>query len=198
VQPFRETTTDEGETVLQRTRLSRIASLSGDLALALSAKRLRMEIPVRECSYMGIEVPNKNPSVVALRSVMSRDYYEEEVKSNSPLLLPLGRDVSGAPVAVDIGIMPHLLIAGTTGSGKSVCIASIATALILNSTPDRVKMVMLDPKMVELSRFNGLPHLLGPVETDQERIIGVLRWCTARWTGAIRCWKNTHPQHRNL
>ena len=96
-----------------------------------------------------------------------------------PLVVPLGRDVSGAPVGVDLATMPHLLIAGTTGSGKSVCITAMITALVLNNTPEiACKLVMLDPKMVELSRFNGLPHLLGPVETDIERIIGVLRWCT--------------------
>jgi S-DNA-T family DNA segregation ATPase FtsK/SpoIIIE len=179
VQPFRETTSGEGEISIQRTRLSKIASLSSDLALTLSAKRLRLEIPVPGHNYMGVEVPNKNPSIVALRSVIESRYYaEQEQKGSSPLYIPLGRDVSGSPVGVDIAGMPHLLIAGTTGSGKSVCIAAIATALVLNNTPDRVKLVMLDPKMVELSRFNGLPHLLGPVETDQERIIGVLRWCT--------------------
>ena len=179
VQPFKETTTDEGESAMQRTRISRIASLAGDLALALSAKRLRLETPVPGHSYIGIEVPNKNPSTVALRSVYeSRYYFEALQKKKSPLLIPLGRDVSGLPVAVDLATMPHLLIAGTTGSGKSVCIAAMATALALDNSPDQVKLVMLDPKMVELSRFNGLPHLLGPVETDQERIIGVLRWCT--------------------
>lgn len=179
VQPFRETTDQAGETVMSRTRVSKIASLSSDLALALSAKRLRLETPVPGHSYIGIEVPNKNPSVVALRSVYeSRAYYDIAQKSHSPLLVPLGRDVSGKPFALDLATMPHLLIAGTTGSGKSVAIAAIATALILSNTPDNVKLIMLDPKMVELSRFNGIPHLLGPVETDQERIIGVLRWCT--------------------
>ncbi|HLU08778.1 MAG TPA: FtsK/SpoIIIE domain-containing protein, partial [Oceanobacillus sp.] len=103
---------------------------------------------------------------------------EESQKKKTPLFVPLGRDVSGAPVGIDLGTMPHLLIAGTTGSGKSVSIAAMATALILDNMPDTIKMVMLDPKMVELSRFNGIPHLIGPVETDQERIIGVLRWCT--------------------
>jgi S-DNA-T family DNA segregation ATPase FtsK/SpoIIIE len=93
-------------------------------------------------------------------------------------MIPLGRDVAGEPVGIDLAQMPHLLIAGTTGSGKSVCIAAMAAALVLDNTPDVIKMVMLDPKMVELSRYNGLPHLLGPVETDPERIIGVLRWCT--------------------
>jgi S-DNA-T family DNA segregation ATPase FtsK/SpoIIIE len=179
VQPFREAQGEGGETTVARTRVSKIASLSSDLTLALSAKRLRIEAPVPGHTYVGIEVPNKNPSVVALRSVYeSRFFYEDTVKNKSPLVVPLGRDVSGAPVAIDLAQMPHLLIAGTTGSGKSVCIAAFVTALILNNTPDTIKLVLLDPKMVELSRFNGLPHLMGEVETDLERIIGVLRWCT--------------------
>ncbi|MBZ0280338.1 MAG: DNA translocase FtsK [Anaerolineae bacterium] len=179
VQPFKETNTDEGETVVQRTRINKIASLAGDLTLALSAKRLRLESPVPGHTYVGIEVPNRNPSVVALRSVYeSKTMQDQLAKAKSPLFVPLGRDVSGAPLGVDLAQMPHLLIAGTTGSGKSVCIAALASALVLNNMPDQVKLVMLDPKMVELNRFNGLPHLLGPVETDQERIIEVLRWCT--------------------
>lgn len=179
VQPFKEKTDGEGETVLERTRINKIASLSSDLALSLAAKRLRLETPVPGTNYIGVEVPNKKPGVVTLRSVYeSRYFYELMLKKKSPLLVPLGRDVAGMPVAVDIGQMPHLLIAGTTGSGKSVAIAALTTALIMNNTPDLVKLVLLDPKMVELSRFNGLPHLIGPVETDQERIIEVLRWCT--------------------
>ena len=177
VQPFREG--KEGENAQGRTRISKIASLQSDLALALSAKRLRLETPVPGHSYIGIEVPNRNPSIVALRSVYeSKAYQEQAAKKKSPLFIPLGRDVSGAPVGVDLSQMPHLLIAGTTGSGKSVCIAAMAASLVLDNTPDLMKIIMLDPKMVELSRFNGLPHLLGPVETDLERIIGVLRWCT--------------------
>jgi DNA segregation ATPase FtsK/SpoIIIE-like protein len=179
VQPFREAQGEGGETTVARTRVSKIASLSSDLTLSLSAKRLRIEAPVPGHTYVGIEVPNKHPSVVALRSVYeSRFFYEDTVKNKSPLVVPLGRDVSGAPVAIDLAQMPHLLIAGTTGSGKSVCIAALVTALVLNNTPDNIKLVLLDPKMVELSRFNGLPHLMGEVETDLERIIGVLRWCT--------------------
>lgn len=175
VQPYRS----DGEGTTGRTKLSRIASYSSDLALALSAKRLRMELPVPGTNYMGIEVPNKNPSVVTLRSVYeSKDYYELSRKNSSPLLVPLGRDVAGKALAIDLAKMPHLLIAGTTGSGKSVAIAAFAVSLILSNPPDRLRMVMLDPKMVELSRFNGVPHLLGPVETDTDRIIGVLKWCT--------------------
>jgi S-DNA-T family DNA segregation ATPase FtsK/SpoIIIE len=180
VQPFREKKDGEGgETSVQRTRLNKIASLSSDLALALSAKRLRLETPVPGHSYMGIEVPNKTPSVVALRSVYESRFYQERLaKAKTPLFIPLGRDVAGEAVGIDLAGCPHLLIAGTTGSGKSVCIAAIATALVLDNPPDNVRLVLLDPKMVELSRFNGLPHLLGPVETEQERIIEALRWCT--------------------
>jgi hypothetical protein len=179
VQPFREKKDEAGESSMQRTRLNKIASLANDLALALSAKRLRLETPVPGHSYMGVEVPNKKPSVVALRSVYeSRAYFDALQKKKTPLLIPLGRDVAGESVGIDLAGCPHLLIAGTTGSGKSVCIAAIATALVLDNMPDTVKLVMLDPKMVELSRFNGLPHLIGPVETEMERIIEVLRWCT--------------------
>ncbi|MBC8100591.1 MAG: hypothetical protein H7Y11_14205, partial [Armatimonadetes bacterium] len=179
IQPFREKKDDAGETSMQRTRLNKIASLASDIALSLSAKRLRLEVPVPGHSYMGIEVPNKNPSVVALRSVYeSKTFHDQLQKKKSPLLIPLGRDVAGEAVAIDLAGCPHLLIAGTTGSGKSVCIAAIATALMMDNMPDMVKLVMLDPKMVELSRFNGLPHLIGPVETEIERMIETLRWCT--------------------
>ena len=178
LQPYREITNTEGEVSFSRTRINKIASLSSDLALALSARRLRMETPVPGQNYIGIEVPNRKPSVVALRSVYESRAYADEAAKRGPLFVPLGRDVSGAPIGIDLAGMPHLLIAGTTGSGKSVCIAAMAAALILNNTPETLQLVMLDPKMVELSRFNGVPHLLGPVETEPERIIGVLRWCT--------------------
>jgi len=179
VQPYRENSGDGGEVTFSRTRISKIASLSSDLALALSAKRLRLETPIPGTNTIGIEVPNHNPSTVALRSVYeSKAYQDEAARKKAPLYVPLGRDVAGTPVGMDLATMPHMLIAGTTGSGKSVCIAALAAALILDNTPDAVKLVMLDPKMVELSRFNGIPHLLGPVETDLERMIGVLRWLT--------------------
>ncbi len=179
VQPYRENANGGGEVTFSRTRISKIASLSSDLALALSARRLRLETPIPGTNTIGIEVPNHNPSTVALRSVYeSKMYQDESARQKSPLFVPLGRDVAGAPVGINLAQMPHMLVAGTTGSGKSVCIAALAAALILDNTPATVRMVMLDPKMVELSRFNGIPHLLGPVETDQERMIGVLRWLT--------------------
>lgn len=163
----------------ERIRMSKIASYARDLSLALAAKRLRMETPVPGTNYMGIEVPNKEPALVALRNLLeSAGYQREKRGSGAALLIPLGRDVSGEPVALDLSQMPHLLIAGTTGSGKSVCMAAIATSLLMQYRPDQLRLIMLDPKMVELTRFNGIPHLVGPVEIEHDRIIGVLRWCT--------------------
>ena len=162
----------------ERIRMSKIASYARDLSLALAAKRLRLETPVPGTNYMGIEVPNKEPALVALRNLLeSEEYKEEKRRSRAPLLIPLGRDVRGEPVSLDLSQMPHLLIAGTTGSGKSVCMAAIATSLLMQYAPDHLQMVMLDPKMVELTRFEGIPHLVGPVEIEHERIIGALRWC---------------------
>ncbi|MBX3063954.1 MAG: DNA translocase FtsK 4TM domain-containing protein [Anaerolineae bacterium] len=188
VQPFREVRDGEGNVTTQRVRVQKIAGLSNDLALALSAKRLRIQPFVPGHTYMGIEVPNKQPGVVALRPVLESEAFAHAFRKSDPeapngvreipLAVPLGRDVSGDSVVVDIATMPHLLIAGTTGSGKSVAITAMIVSLLMNNTPERLRMVLLDPKMVELSRFNGVPHLLGPVETDGERIVGVLRWAT--------------------
>ena len=176
VSPLTEQLTEDGERVVNRVRVSEITNLNGDLALALSARRLRIQAPVPGESYVGVEVPNRQPSTVALRPVLeSEAFYKVR---HRPLALPLGRDTSGVAFVADLGMMPHLLIAGTTGSGKSIMLAAMTTALVMNNTPDRVRLVLLDPKMVELSRFNGLPHLLGPVETELDRIIGVLRWAT--------------------
>jgi DNA segregation ATPase FtsK/SpoIIIE, S-DNA-T family len=157
----------------QKVRVAQISGLARDLALALSAERLRIEAPVPGRSYVGIEVPNLRSTVVRLRSVLESEAFN---KISSPLAIALGRDVSGQPVVADLARMPHVLIAGTTGSGKSVCIAALTTCLIMNNTPEDLKLVMIDPKMVELVRFNGIPHILGKVETDLERILAVLRW----------------------
>lgn len=157
----------------QKVRVSQIAALQRDLALALAAKRLRIQTPVPGQPYVGIEVPNQRSSVVRLRPILET---EEFYRLGSPLGIGLGRDVSGNAVVADLARMPHLLIAGTTGSGKSVCIAAITVCLVMNNTPEDLRLVMIDPKMVELVPFNGLPHLYGKVETDLERIAGVLRW----------------------
>ena len=166
----------DGSIVQQKVRVAQISSLARDLALALSAERLRIEAPVPGRSYVGIEVPEPRSTVVRLRPILESEAF---YKANSPLSIALGRDVSGQPVVADLARMPHLLIAGTTGSGKSVCIAALTTCLVMNNTPEDLRLVMIDPKMVELVRFNGLPHLFGKVETDVERILGVLRWAVA-------------------
>jgi len=161
---------------LRKVRVSQITSLGRDLALALSAERLRVQAPVPGRAYIGIEVPNQKSTIVRLRPVLETEAF---YKVSSPLALALGHNVSGEPVIADLAAMPHLLIAGTTGSGKSVCIAAFTTCLAMNNTPEDLRLVMIDPKMVELVRFNGLPHLYGKVETDLERILGVLRWVVA-------------------
>jgi len=166
---------DRADDERHKIRVSQISSLQRDLALALSAERLRIEAPVPGKSYVGIEIPNPNSTDVQLRPLIESERF---YRVNAPLALAIGRDVSGRPVVSDLATMPHLLIAGTTGSGKSVCITALTTCLVMNNTPKDLKLAMIDPKRVELMRFNGLPHLMGNVETDIERILGVLRWAT--------------------
>lgn len=166
---------DKSDEERQKIRVAQILSLQRDLTLALSAERLRIEAPVPGKSYVGIEIPNPNSADVHLRPLLESEAF---YRVNSPLALILGRDVSGRPVVADLASMPHLLIAGTTGSGKSVCITALTTCLVMNNTPEDLKLAIIDPKRVELMRFNGLPHLMGNVETDIDRILGVLRWAT--------------------
>lgn len=156
-----------------KVRVAQIAALQKDLALALSAERLRIQAPVPGKPYVGIEVPNPRSSIVRLRPILETEAF---AKVGASLAIALGRDVSGQPLVADLARMPHLLIAGATGSGKSVCITAIAACLAMNNTPQALRLVMIDSKMVELLRFNGLPHLYGKVETNIERIMGVLRW----------------------
>jgi len=163
----------DGKMIRQKVRVAQISALTRDLALALAAERLRIEAPVPGHSYVGVEVPNSSTTLVRLRPILESP---EFLKLQSPLAIALGRDVSGQPVVADLARMPHLLVAGTTGSGKSVCLASIITCLVMNNSPATLRLVVLDPKMVELARFSGLPHILGKVETDIERMLAVLRW----------------------
>ncbi len=175
-----------------KVRVAQIAGLRRDLALALSAERLRIEAPVPGRPYVGIEVPNSRTSMVRLRPILESEAF---YKVGSPLAIALGRDVSGLSIVADLGSMPHLLIAGTTGSGKSVCIAAITACLVMNNTPDDLRLVMIDPKMVELVRFNGLPHLYGKVETDIQRILGVLRWVVVEMDHRYKLLEEMHARN---
>ena len=170
---FTERPGPDGQRRAHKVRVSQIAALADDLALALAAPSLRVEAPVPGRSVVGIEVPNDRVSRVSLRSVMESDAF---AAMDSPLAIALGEDVAGTPIVADLSTMPHLLIAGTTGSGKSVCIKAIATCLAMTNRPDQLRFVMIDPKMVELVHFNGLPHLLGHTEVELDRIGRVLRW----------------------
>jgi DNA segregation ATPase FtsK/SpoIIIE, S-DNA-T family len=156
-----------------RVRVSKIVSLADDLALALSAQRIRIQAPVPGRGFVGIEVPNDETSKVALHELVDSDAFR---KMRSPLKIALGKDVSGKPMVADLATMPHLLIAGTTGSGKSVCENSILTCLLMNNTPETLRLVLVDPKRVEMTGYNHLPHLLAPVITDASKVPAVLQW----------------------
>jgi DNA segregation ATPase FtsK/SpoIIIE, S-DNA-T family len=184
----------DGETRKQKVRVGQISSLANDLALALAATSLRIEAPVPGKSYVGIEVPNDQIEMVGLRGVLASEDFK---KIGEPLAFALGRDVSGGAIAADLASMPHVLIAGTTGSGKSVCINAIIMSLIMNNTPEELKLVMIDPKMVELIRFNGLPHLYGKVETDMDRIVNVLRWIAREMDSRYKKFADVSARHVN-
>jgi S-DNA-T family DNA segregation ATPase FtsK/SpoIIIE len=156
-------------------KVSKIANLVNDLALALAASPIRIEAPVPGRSIVGIEVPNSEIALVALRTVLESDVFRQ---IRGPLPIALGQDVAGNPIATDLGAMPHLLIAGATGSGKSVCVNAIIASLLCTRTPDEVQFIMIDPKMVELTTYNGIPHLRAPVVIELERVVGVLNWAT--------------------
>ncbi len=147
-------------------KVSRIVSLTDDLALALAAKDIRIEAPIPGKSAIGIEVPNTEVAVVTLREVLESARYQD---ASAKLTVALGRDISGEPIVADLAKMPHLLVAGATGSGKSVCINALIMSILFKAKPHEVKLMMIDPKMVELNVYNGIPHLLAPVVTDPRR-----------------------------
>jgi len=185
----RQGVSDDDEAQQMKVRVAQIAALEKDLTLALSAERLRIEAPVPGKNYVGIEVPNSTSTVVRLRPILESGAFH---KVGAPLAMALGRDVSGSPLVADLSRMPHLLIAGATGSGKSVCITSLAACFAMNNTPEDLRMVMVDSKMVELLRFNGLAHLLGKVETNIDRIMGVLRWVVLEMEHRYRLLEAAH------
>jgi len=156
----------------RKVRVNRIVSLADDLALALAAPAVRIEAPVPGRAYVGIEVPNPDKSLVSLRGILE----SSEMRKASALALPLGRNTAGAAVVMDLTKAPHMLIAGATGSGKSVCINTIITGLLMQHGPESLRFVMVDPKMVELPGYNGIPHLYGKVITDVEQVMGALTW----------------------
>jgi S-DNA-T family DNA segregation ATPase FtsK/SpoIIIE len=156
-----------------RVKVGAIARLDADLALALAARSIRIEAPVPGKGFVGIEVPNDEVQLVSLYDIMDSPEFR---RIDSKLRLALGLSVDGSPVAADLTAMPHLLVAGTTGSGKSVCVNAIISCLLLTNTPEDLQFIMVDPKRVELTGYNGIPHLVAPVVTDLERIVGVLQW----------------------
>ncbi len=162
-----------GEEVRKKVKVSEISALSRDLALVLAAKSVRVEAPVPGTNYVGIEVSNTSSNTVGLRELLETERFQT---MHGALRVALGENLTAEPVVADLTRMPHLLIAGATGSGKSVCINSIITCLLLTHTPDSLRLLMVDPKMVELSVYNGVPHLLSPVVTDVDKAAGVLYW----------------------
>ena len=156
-------------------RVGKITSLADDLTLALAASRIRIQAPVPGKGFVGIEVPNDEIAVVSLRDVLESKAF---TRLKSPLRFALGQDVAGNAVAADLAGMPHLLVAGATGSGKSVFVNAMITGFLLNNTPATLRMIMVDPKRVELTGYNGVPHLMAPVVTEVQRVVGVLQWVT--------------------
>ena len=154
-------------------KISKITGLADDIALALASSGVRIEAPIPNKSAVGIEVPNKNKAMVSLREIIEAPVYKN---AKSKLNVALGKDIAGNVICADVAKMPHLLIAGTTGSGKSVCLNAMIASILFNATPDEVKLVMIDPKQVEFTVYNGIPHLLVPVVSDPRKAAGALGW----------------------
>ncbi|WP_245184616.1 DNA translocase FtsK [Halomonas salinarum] len=157
-------------------KVSKISNLAKDLARSLMVKSVRVVEIIPGRPTVGIEIPNPHRAMIRLREVIDSDCYQDE---GSPLTMALGQDIGGAPVVANLGKMPHLLVAGTTGSGKSVGVNAMLISMLLKASPDEVRMIMVDPKMLELSVYDGIPHLLAPVVTDMKEAANALRWCVA-------------------
>ncbi|GAH20910.1 unnamed protein product, partial [marine sediment metagenome] len=155
--------------------VERITSLANDLALALAAPSIRIEAPVPGKSVVGIEVPNVVSSLVSLRGVIETTAFQK-IEARSKLSLALGKGAGGEAIAADLSRMPHLLIAGATGSGKTVCLNAVICCLLMHNIPNEVQFIMVDPKRVELTPFNSIPHLATPVIVDTNKALGTLRW----------------------
>jgi S-DNA-T family DNA segregation ATPase FtsK/SpoIIIE len=156
-------------------KLSRIQGLADNLALALSARSIRIEAPIPGEPYVGVEIPNAAFDLVTLKEVLGSKSFQQ-IASEGDLAFALGQDVAGQPVAADLSRMPHLLIAGATGSGKSVCVNALICSLVMRNRPDEVKLILIDPKRVELAQYRGLPHLLTEVIVDTDKAVNALKW----------------------
>ena len=183
------------------TKVSRVTNLQDDIMLAMAAISIRIEAPIPGKSAIGIEIPNDVPTAVQLRGLVET----KEFKASSPLTVALGRDIPGRPIYCDLAKMPHLMIAGSTGSGKSVCINSILTSILVHSSPEEVRMILVDPKVVELSVYNGVPHLIMPVITDPKKAAGALNWAVTEMQrryklfeeGQVRDIKGFNEKYKN-
>ena len=168
-----------------RVKVDRITALQNDLALALSASSIRMEAPVPGKAVVGIEVPNTSSGLVSVREVLESPVFRKLV-AKSPLAVALGKGTSGDMAVADLAKMPHVLIAGATGSGKTVCLDSTIVSLLMNNTPRELRFIMIDPKRVELIAFDGIPHLMTPVITEGEKAVEIMRWLTQEMDGRYR------------
>jgi S-DNA-T family DNA segregation ATPase FtsK/SpoIIIE len=178
--------------VKRKVRVSRIVNLADDLALALAAPAVRIEAPVPGRPYVGIEVPNPDKTLVGIRGIMESPILRRD---GGLLALPLGRNTAGSPVVMDLTRAPHLLIAGATGSGKSVCINTVITGLLMQHGPETLRFVMVDPKRVELPGYNGIPQLLGKVITDMEQVMGALTWLLLQMDDRYRLFREVGVRH---
>ena len=169
-------------------KISKIAGLADDIALNLAAAGVRIEAPIPNKAAVGIEVPNRNVSTVSIREIIDSDEFRA---AKSKLTVALGRDITGKVVVADLSKMPHLLIAGSTGSGKSVCINSMLISLLYKASPDEVKLLLVDPKVVELGVYNGIPHLLIPVVTDPRKAAGALNWAVSEMLKRYKMFADT-------
>ena len=183
------------------TKVSRVTALQDDIMLAMAAVSIRIEAPIPGKRAIGIEIPNDVPTAVQLRGLVET----KEFKAATPLTVALGRDIPGRPIYCDLAKMPHLMIAGSTGSGKSVCINSILTSILVHSSPEEVRMILVDPKVVELSVYNGVPHLIMPVITDPKKAAGALNWAVIEMQrryklfeeGQVRDIKSFNEKYKN-